>query len=92
MRRAFSLALRGTRPAAKKSVDPVEVVLLTLPNVQRMLDPAVLHPVSRGFTKVEEKKKIRPPGEKELAVRGGTWQSYQSLNRVMRCRGSCSDR
>ena len=92
MRRAFSLALRGTRPAAKKSVDPVEVVLLTLPNVQRMLDPAVLHPVSPGFTKVEEKKKIRPPGEKELAVRGGTWQSYQSLNRVMRCRGSCSDR
>ena len=92
MRRAFSLALRGTRPAAKKSVDPVEVVLLTLPNVQRMLDPAVLHPVSQGFTMVEEKKKIRPPGEKELAVRGGTWQSYQSLNRVMRCRGSCSDR
>ena len=49
MRRAFSLALRGTRPAAKKSVDPVEVVLLTLPNVQRMLDPAVLHPVSQGL-------------------------------------------
>ena len=91
MRRAFSLALRGTRPAAKKSVDPVEVVLLTLPNVQRMLDPAEWH-VSQGFTMVEEKKKIRPPGEKELAVRGGTWQSYQSLNRVMRCRGSCSDR
>ena len=74
MRRAFSLALRGTRPAAKKSVDPVEVVLLTLPNVQRMLDPAVWH-VSQGFTMVEEKKKIRPPEAKELAVRGGTWQS-----------------
>ena len=93
MRRAFSLALRGTRPAAKESVDPVELaVLLTLPNVQRMRDPAVWQPVSLGFAMVEEKKNIRPWGEKGSAVREGTWQCYQSLNRVMRCRGSCSDR